>query len=179
MPQVVIAGWQQIKFFMEVKKFCPYCGQKVIEKAFGERAHCYCKKCDRIHYENPLPAVAVLVHNHENQLLLVKRAVEPARGGWCLPGGFIEIDESIEEAVLRELEEETGLKGEIEGLVDFFSQKGRYYGAILIFGYSVKILSGELKAGDDALEAEFFDLDALPPVAFLSHQRLIEKYYKK
>jgi len=110
---------------------------------------------------------------------LVKRSVEPARGAWCLPGGFIEIDESIEEAVLRELEEETGLQGEIEGLIDFFSQKGRYYGAILIFGYSVKILGGELKAGDDAQEAEFFDLNALPPVAFLSHQRVIEKYYKK
>ena len=164
---------------MGVKKFCPYCGEKLVEEPFGGRVHCYCAKCDRIHYENPLPAVAVLVRNHDNQLLLVKRSVEPARGAWCLPGGFIEIDESIEEAVLRELEEETGLKGEIEGLVDFFSQKGRYYGAILIFGYSVKILGGELKAGDDAQEAEFFDLHALPPVAFPSHQRLIRKYYKK
>jgi len=128
-----------------------------------------------IHYENPLPAVAVLVLNSKDQLLLVKRSVEPAKGTWCLPGGFIEVDESIEEAAVRELEEETGIKGEIEGLVDFFSQRSQDYRAILIFGYRVKILGGELKAGDDAQEAGFYDLDKLPPIAFLSHKRLIEK----
>jgi ADP-ribose pyrophosphatase YjhB (NUDIX family) len=110
---------------------------------------------------------------------LVKRSVEPAKGKWCLPGGFIEIDETIEEAVLRELEEETGIRGEIEGLVDFFSQKGRHYRAILIFGYKVKILGGELKAGDDAQDAGFFSLDDLPPIAFLSHQRLIERAFSE
>ena len=160
---------------MGVKKFCPYCGQRVIEKTFGRRVHGYCVKCDMIHYENPLPAVAVLVLNSKDQLLLVKRSVEPAKGTWCLPGGFIEVDESIEEAAVRELEEETGIKGEIEGLVDFFSQRNQYYRAILIFGYRVKILGGELKAGDDAQEAGFYDLDKLPPIAFLSHKRLIEK----
>lgn len=160
---------------MKVKRFCPYCGKKVIEKTLGGKVHYYCPECDCIHYENPLPAVAVLVLNQQNQLLLVKRSVEPAKGAWCLPGGFIEIDESIEEAALRELEEETGLKGEIGGLVDFFSQRSQYYGAILIFGYRVKILGGELKAGDDAQEVSFYDLNALPPIAFLSHQRLIEK----
>jgi len=160
---------------MNLKRFCSYCGQRLIEKSFGERIHGYCQKCNRINYENPLPAVAALVLNQKNQLLLVKRSVEPAKGGWCLPGGFIEIGESIEEAVLRELEEETGLKGEIGGLVDFFSQKSQYYGALIIFGYRAKILGGELNAGDDAQEVGFFDLDALPPLAFPSHQRLIEK----
>jgi len=160
---------------MKAKTFCPYCGEKVIEKSFGGRNHRYCQKCDRIHYENPLPATAALVLNHRNQLLLVKRLIEPAKGKWCLPGGFIEIDETIEEAVLRELKEETGIIGEIEGLVDFFSQMSQHYRAILIFGYKVKILGGELKAGDDAEDAGFFGLDALPPIAFLSHQRLIEK----
>ena len=160
---------------MRVKKFCPYCGKKVLKKSFGARAHDYCAKCDIIHYENPLPAVAILVLNHNNQLLLVKRSVEPAKGAWCLPGGFIECNESIEEAVVRELEEETGLKGEVEDLVDFFSQRNQYYEALLIFGYRAKILGGELKAGDDAQEVDFYDLDKLPPIAFLSHQKFIEK----
>jgi len=162
---------------MNVKKFCSYCGQKVIERTVEGRVHSCCQKCDRIHYDNPFPAVAALVLNQDNQLLLVKRSVEPARGKWCLPGGFIEIDESIEEAVLRELEEETGLRGEINGLVDFFSQRSEHYGAIIIFGYRVKILGGELKAGDDAQEAGFFNFDSFPPLAFLSHQKLIEKEY--
>jgi ADP-ribose pyrophosphatase YjhB (NUDIX family) len=162
---------------MDAKKFCSYCGEKLIQKSFQEKNHWYCQTCDRIHYENPFPAVAALVPNQDGQLLLVKRAVEPAKGAWCLPGGFIEIDESIEEAVLRELKEETGIEGEIGKLVDFFSQRSPLYGALLIFGYRVTMLGGALQAGDDAEEARFFDLDDLPPIAFLSHQRLIEKEF--
>jgi len=164
---------------MDVKRFCPYCGQRVIEKPFGTKVHSYCSQCDRIHYDNPFPAVAILVRNQKNQLLLVKRSVEPAKGRWCLPGGFIEVGESIEEAVLRELEEETGLKGEVEGLVEFFSQTSPYYGALLIFGYRVNIQGGKLRAGDDAEEVGYFDLAVLPPIAFLSHQRLIEQEYHR
>ena len=162
---------------MGAKRFCAYCGEKLIEKPFQERNHRYCQTCDRIHYENPLPAVAALVPSQNGQLLLVKRAVEPAKGQWCLPGGFIEIDESIEEAVLRELREETGVEGKIGQLVDFFSQRSPLYGALLIFGYRVTLLGGELQAGDDAQEARFFDINDLPPIAFLSHQRLIEKAF--
>jgi len=162
---------------MNGKRFCSYCGEKLTTKSFQERHHPYCQTCDRIHYENPFPAVAALVPNQDDQLLLVKRAVEPAKGKWCLPGGFIEIDESIEEAVLRELKEETGIEGKIGRLVDFFSQRSPLFGALLIFGYRVIILGGELQAGDDAQEVSFFDLDDLPPIAFLSHQRLIEKAF--
>ncbi len=162
---------------MDAKRFCSYCGEKLIQKSFQEKNHWYCQTCDRIHYENPFPAVAALVPNQDGQLLLVKRAVEPAKGAWCLPGGFIEIDESIEEAVLRELKEETGIEGEIGKLVDFFSQRSPLYSALLIFGYRVTMLGGVLQAGDDAEEARFFDIDDLPPIAFLSHQRLIEKAF--
>ena len=164
---------------MEEKRFCYYCGKKLIEKSFQERIHRYCQTCDRVHYENPLPAVAALVINQDNQLLLVKRSVEPAKGEWCLPGGFIEVDESIEEAVLRELEEETGMKGTVTSLVDFFSQRSPHHGALLIFGYRVTIVGGELRAGDDAQEVDFFDFDRLPPIAFLSHQALLKKEFGK
>ena len=161
--------------YMSGKKFCAYCGARLTERVFEERARGYCPGCDSISYENPVPAVAALVMNHNNQLLLVKRGVEPAKGMWCLPGGFLEIDESIEEAVLRELEEETGIQGEIGRLVDFFSQRSPHYGAILLFGYTVMMVGGTVKAGFDAEAVEFFDRDALPPIAFFSHQKLIEK----
>ena len=164
---------------MEEKRFCYYCGKELIEKSFQERMHRYCQTCDRIHYVNPLPAVATLVINDANQLLLVKRSVEPAKGEWCLPGGFIETDESIEEAALRELEEETGIKGTVVSLVDFFSQRSRHHGTLIIFGYRVKIAGGEMQAGDDAQEVDFFDFDNLPPIAFLSHQALLKKEFGK
>jgi ADP-ribose pyrophosphatase YjhB (NUDIX family) len=164
---------------MEEKRFCFYCGKKLIEKSFQGRMHRYCQTCDRIHYENPLPAVATLVVNNANQLLLVKRSVEPAKGEWCLPGGFIETDESIEEAALRELEEETGIMGTVVSLVDFFSQRSPHHGTLIIFGYRVNIAGGELKAGDDAQEVNFFDFDNLPHIAFLSHQALLKKEFDK
>jgi ADP-ribose pyrophosphatase YjhB (NUDIX family) len=160
---------------MSGKRFCPYCGARLTEKVFEERTRGYCRGCDIICYENPVPAVAALVMNHNNQLLLVKRGVEPAKGMWCLPGGFLEIDESIEGAVLRELEEETGIRGEIGGLVDFFSQRSPHYGAILLFGYTVTMTGGTVRPGFDAEEVAFFDRAVLPPIAFLSHQKLIEK----
>ena len=160
---------------MKEKKFCPYCGARLTEKVFEERTRGYCPACSSICYENPVPAVAALVMNHHNQLLLVKRGVEPAKGMWCLPGGFLEIDESVEGAVLRELEEETGIRGEISGLVDFFSQRSPHYGAILLFGYTVTMVSGTVRPGFDAEAVGFFDRDALPPIAFFSHQKLIEK----
>lgn len=160
---------------MDGKKFCSYCGTQLTEMVFEERRRGYCQRCDSICYENPIPAVAAVVINHHNQLLLVKRAVEPAKGKWCLPGGFIEVDESIEGAVLRELEEETGITGEVGRLIDFFSQQSPHYGAILLFGYLVTATGGTLKAGYDAEDVGYFDRDALPPIAFLSHQKLIDK----
>ena len=160
---------------MSGKKFCTYCGSRLTERVFEERPRGYCPGCDSIYYENPVPAVAALVMNPDNQLLLVKRGVEPAKGMWCLPGGFLEIDESIEGAVLRELEEETGILGEISGLVDFFSQRSPHYGAILLFGYTVTMTGGTVRPGFDAEAVAFFDRDALPPIAFFSHQKLIEK----
>jgi ADP-ribose pyrophosphatase YjhB (NUDIX family) len=161
--------------YVRGKKFCAYCGARLTERVLEERTRGYCTGCGSICYENPVPAVAALVMNHHGRLLLVKRGVEPAKGMWCLPGGFIEIDESIEEAVLRELEEETGIRGKIDGLIDFFSQQSPHYGAILLFGYTVTMVGGTVRPGFDAEEVAFFNRDALPPIAFFSHQKLIDK----
>ena len=90
-----------------------------------------------------------------------------------------QFDESIEEAALRELEEETGIKGTVTSLVDFFAQRSPFHGALLIFGYRVNIVGGEMKAGDDAQEVGFFDFNNLPPIAFLSHQALLRKEFGK
>ena len=72
--------------------------------------------------------------NEQGQLLLGKRGVEPAKGQWCLPGGFIELDESMEQAALRELAEETGLAGEIDSYIGCFYQESKFYGGVIIFG---------------------------------------------
>ena len=156
-------------------KFCPYCAGRFIVQDVQGRQRLVCSACGEIYYQNPLPASTALVLNEHTQLLLGRRGVEPARGEWCLPGGFVEMGETMERAALRELEEETGLQGRVLSFLGCFSQESRLYGSIIIFGYSVKATGGALKAGDDLEELRYYDLDRLPPVAFDTHRKLIAK----
>ncbi|MBW2039865.1 MAG: NUDIX domain-containing protein [Deltaproteobacteria bacterium] len=147
-----------------------------MEKVFRHgKVRLYCGRCDTIHYENPLPATASLVLDGDGQLLLVKRGMDPGKGKWGLPGGFVEADEAPGEGVLRELKEETGLTGEVERLIDVVYEDSPFYGPLIIIGYKVTPMGGDLMAGDDAVEVRYFPLNGLPRVAFDSHQTLIEK----
>ncbi len=137
-----------------------------------------CPECYWVNYENPSPSSAALVRNEKGEILLVKRGKEPGKGKWALPSGFIEIDETPKKACLRELKEETGLKGEVVRLVGVYSQKSLLYRNVLIIGYEVKA-SGSLSPGSDSLEAEFFPLDNLPDIPFSSHRKMIEDGTKK
>jgi len=134
----------------------------------------YCGQCNRILYENPLPATAAVVLENKHHLLLVKRAMEPARGEWCLPGGFVELDEAPEQGVLRELHEETGLEGTVDRLIGVVPEESPLYGPLIIIGYQVSPQGGRLKAGDDAAEVSYFPLRGLPRLAFDSHQAIID-----
>jgi len=155
--------------------YCPYCAEPFVKRHHDGRERLYCPRCNEVYYENPLPAVTALVLKENDELLLGKRSVEPARGAWCLPGGFMELGETMEEAALRELQEETGLEGSVAGFVGCLSHESRYYGkTIIIFGYRVQVTGGEMKAQDDMDELMFFSIDSLPALAFTSHQYLVD-----
>ncbi len=124
-----------------------------------------------------MPAVAALVYRPREGVLLVRRGVEPRAGEWALPSGFLELDEDPEEAVLRELKEETGLTGTLQGLVDVVSQRSRFFGRVVVIGYAVACPTGEPVPGDDAAEARFF-LEP-PALAFEAHQRLLDRFLKR
>ncbi len=144
-------------------------------KEIQGKSRLFCPTCREVRYQNPVPAATALVVNSRNQLLLGKRKIDPQKGQWCLPGGFIEQGESMEQAALRELKEETGIEGTIISMVDCFYQESRFYGSLIIFGYLVNIEGGELCANDDLEEVRYYDLDDLPPIAFESHRRLVAK----
>jgi len=156
-------------------KYCPYCAGLFERRPVQGRPRLVCTVCGEIYYENPLPASTALVLNERNQLLLGKRSVDPARGQWCLPGGFVEMGETMEQAALRELREETGLQGRALAFIGCLHQESRFYGSIIIFGYRVAALCGELRAGDDMEELCYYDLDRLPPMAFETHRKLIAR----
>lgn len=157
------------------RQFCSICGGALSMLYHHGRDRLSCKRCETIHYENPLPATAALVFNGDGRLLLVKRGMEPGKGLWSLPGGFVEADEPPHEGVLRELREETGVIGEIGRLVDAVFEDSPFYGPLIIIGYQVIPTGGTLRAGDDAVEARYFSLNGLPQVAFDSHQALIKE----
>ncbi len=144
---------------------------------FEGSLHLFCEQCNEPIYENPIPATCLVVVDNRNRVLLVKRSVEPQKGFWCLPGGFMELGETPEKAALRELKEETGLSGQIDMLLGVSSNSSAQYHTVLMVGFLVKSYTGTLVAGDDADDAASFYYDELPEIAFESHAKFIRIYY--
>lgn len=156
-------------------KYCSQCKYPLRRIKINKRRRLICQKCGWINYENPLPAVVAVVRKNR-KILLVKRSIEPHKGRWTLPSGFIEIEETPRVACLRELKEETNLEGRISGLIGVYSQRSKIYKNILVVAYGVEAKrKRELAAGDDAQEVRFFPIKRLPNIPFSSHRQIIEK----
>ncbi|UCG46980.1 MAG: NUDIX hydrolase [Phycisphaerales bacterium] len=109
------------------------------------------------------------------QMLLVRRAREPYKGCWAIPGGFIEMDEELEEAVSRELEEETGLRGVSLEQIGAFGRVGRDPRGRVITVAFMGIAArggGKIRGGDDAAEARWFDIERLPENMAFDHEEI-------
>lgn len=113
--------------------------------------------------------------NNRFKVLLVKRKNDPFKGQWALPGGFIEETEDLEEAVRRELKEETGVQVKTVEQVRAFGKPGRDpRGRTISIAFLSQIpCQEELRAGDDAAEANWFEVDHLPKLAF-DHVEIVE-----
>ena len=155
-------------------KYCPQCGAALQSRIVGDRARPVCPECDFVFYLNPIVAAGTLVER-DGRVALVQRGVEPGRGLWGLPAGYAEADESAEEAAARETLEETHLHVEIDDLLDAYSYgRERDRGVLLV--YAAHVTSGELEAGDDALDAQWFGPDELPEIAFRTHREALRKW---
>jgi 8-oxo-dGTP diphosphatase len=162
------------------KRFCPYCGASLATRESDGRLRLYCEVERRFIYENPIPAATGIVLDDAGRILLIRRKIEPGKGLWALPGGFIETRESPEDAAIRELEEECGIAARDGSLVDIIYQESAFFGtSILIIGYSFGGFEGEIRAGDDAEDVRFYPFDDLPRTAFESHGRMIRRFLEK
>ncbi|HEC22244.1 MAG TPA: NUDIX hydrolase [Chloroflexi bacterium] len=127
------------------------------------------------------PAVAVdvvifMIREGRLQVLLVKRRYPPFEGRWAIPGGFVHIDESLEDAARRELREETGVEDVyLEQLYTFGRPDRDPRMRVISVTYFALLPAGEIdvRAGDDAADARWFPVDDLPPLAF-DHREIIE-----
>ncbi len=132
-------------------------------------------------YEYPRPALTVdvvvfTVRDDRLQVLLIRRAQPPFEGRWALPGGFVGMDESLEEAALRELEEETGLREVyLEQLYTYGDPNRDPRGRVITVAYFALVPTDarvRVSGGDDADSARWFPVDDLPPLAF-DHAEII------
>jgi 8-oxo-dGTP diphosphatase len=115
----------------------------------------------------------------DDQLLLVKRKNEPFKGRWALPGGYVEYGEKTENAIVREVFEETGLQTCVRELVGVYSDPKRDpRGHTITIVYDLEIVGGELRSGDDASDAMFFSLNNLPLLSF-DHDKIIKDVVAK
>lgn len=162
-------------------KFCPRCGAGLTEKLIDhlQRLQCTKEGCDFVYYHNPIPAAGAIIIR-DNRILLVKRAVMPKVGWWCIPAGFMEWSEHPRATAIRELKEETGIDIEIKSLFEVYSgNDDPRMNAVLIL-YLAEMTGGDPVAADDAQEVGFFAFDELPEkIAFAAHHQALADYRQR
>jgi ADP-ribose pyrophosphatase YjhB (NUDIX family) len=159
--------------------YCSRCGARL---AFGEvagedRERLACQSCGFIAYVNPRLVVTAIPVTDEGRVVLLRRGIEPGRGLWAQPGGFLEVDETVSEAAIRETFEETGLvirPGEIVGLYS------RLEAAVVVIAFEAHVVAGEPRTNPEALEiATFAPADIpWPEVAFLTSKWAIRDWIR-
>lgn len=157
-------------------KFCPRCGTALVERLHTGKLRPTCPTCNWVYFPDPKVAVVVLIRKNEH-VLLVQRMFDPQKGHWTLPSGFVDAGEDPQAAAARECLEETGLQIEDLKLLDVIYSHEFPRGASILILYQAQVKSGELRPGDDARQAAYFDIQDLPPLAFASTHRILDLYF--
>lgn len=160
----------------ELYKFCPQCGGRLQQKILQpkEPPRLVCSNCGFVFYLDPkLAGIAIIPW--EDGLVLARRAINPGYGLWVAPGGFVDVGERVEAAVVREVREEVFLNVRINRLLNVYSYAGR---TTVIVAYVADVISGQPGGGDETLEARVFRPDEIPweEIAFASTRDALRDY---
>jgi ADP-ribose pyrophosphatase YjhB (NUDIX family) len=142
-------------------KYCSRCGNTLDFGAVdGEDRHrLACRSCGFISYVNPRLVVTTIPVTDAGDVVLLRRGIEPGRGWWAQPGGFLEVDETVTEGVFRETLEETGLIVEPGEIIGLYS---RLEAAVVVLAIESRVVGGEVRLNPEALEIQSFAPDAIP-----------------
>lgn len=161
-----------------VYKYCPRCGGKLSKKHLkkGEPERLVCSACEFVYFLDPKVAACVITEI-DHRIVLVKRAIPPQRGKWVIPGGFVDLGETVPAAAIRETWEEVRLKVELNALVGVYSYPGK---PVVVIIYAAKVIGGTLQAADEALEAGLFTPADIPweQLAFSSTRDALHDYFE-
>jgi len=158
-------------------RFCRYCGGPLRE-ASSLPVRLVCDECQRTTFLNPKVGVALLIE-HDGALLLARRTEEPYKDSWVLPSGYVEYEESCEQAAVREASEELSTEVELQGLQGVYSYGDDPRSRMVLVVYRAVCNSQSVKAADDVGECAFFQPDDLPSaIAFDGVRQAIAAWLK-
>lgn len=157
-------------------RFCPQCGMTLTlrrMKSGGPELQA-CQGCSFVHYADPKVAAGTLCML-DGGIVLVQRGIPPAYGKWVFPGGFVDKDERVDAAAIRETREEVNLDVEIDRLLNVYSYEDS---GVVIIAYAAHVVGGELQAKDEALDAKIFHPTQIPwgDLGFRSAHDAIKDY---
>ena len=158
--------------------YCPMCATELVTRQLYDRLRQQCPACNWIHFQDPKVGAGVIAEQ-DGKVLLGRRGINPGKGLWCFPSGFMEIDETSEEAAIREFKEETGLDVALSGLFDVYHFHSAVKGTGVLILYQGRITGGTLAAMDDLTDLAFFSPDSLPPdeeLAFESNRNALRRW---
>ena len=159
-------------------KYCKNCGTAVVYRLPDDgdtKNRAVCPACNTVHYENPLNVVGT-VPVWGDKVLLCKRNIEPRKGKWTLPAGFMELDETASEGAARETVEEAGAQFEMQALFSVLSVPK--VGQVHLF-YRAKLTSDQFAPGYETQEARLFTEADIPwdDIAFRTVKVTLERFF--
>lgn len=155
-------------------KYCPNCATPLVLRFLHGRERPACPACSFVHYAGPKVAAGVLIAR-AGKLLLNRRAIDPGKGGWSFPSGYVDLGESPMGAAVREVKEETGYDVRLTGLVGVYASPAR---PVVLIVYGGEITGGAPVACDEVEETGLFDVAELPPLAFEHDAEIIGDWGK-
>jgi ADP-ribose pyrophosphatase YjhB (NUDIX family) len=168
------------EWLAQTVRFCSRCGGGL---TFGpvegeERPRLVCDRCGFVSYVNPRLVVTTLPVTQRGEVILIRRGIPPGYDRWAQPGGFLEIDETVREAAVRETLEETGLVVEPGEIVGIYS---RISAAVVVLAFEARIVSGEPAATRESLDTRPFTPEAIPwpEIAFETSVRALRDWVRR
>lgn len=160
-------------------RFCLWCGAPLAEREVDGHRLPACASCDFVLWPDPKLATAVVIATADG-IVLGRRAIDPGRGLWCLPGGYVNDDEHPEQAAVRECREELEADVVVTGTVGIYHVRRAQRPHLVVIGYRGRLAAGEhAAAGHEMAEVGVFPPRELPPLAFNSHRELMNDWLDK
>lgn len=153
-------------------RFCIKCGSTLRRRAVRGQRRSVCTSCGHVHFDDPKVAVGV-VAERSGRILLVQRDLNPHRGEWSFPSGYVDAGESLEDAAVREAREETDVDIRIQRLLGAYSAPGE---RVIFIAYAARVIRGRINVGDECQDVRYFPIDRLPRLAFTHDAQIMNAW---